>query len=82
MTRPTRSSAGPAALLEQIEFGITDTDAAVDESDTSTPSIELSAREPADEQIGNESTIEIPQGPVSDAGHAEAEAPPSSESNA
>ena len=77
------SSAGPAALLEQIEFGITET--AAGESDTSLLSIELAAStEPVDAQTVHEDATEIPQGQVSasEPSSAGPEGPPSSESNA
>ena len=74
------SNAGPSALLEQIEFGITESAAA--ESEALPLSIELSAPELVDTQAGNENATEIPRVELSDLNSAGLEVPPSSEPNA
>ena len=74
------SSAGPAALLEQIEFGIAET--AAGESEASHLRIEPSASDVAYIQASLENGTEIPLVQFSDRNSAEPEAPPSSESNA
>ena len=74
------SNAGPAALLEQIEFGITET--ASSELASLPLSIELSVPESPDEQVRDAGVTEIPQGQVSDPTSGDPEGSTTSESNA